>query len=75
MATIYSDSFHGGKGHTDGDDLPLAHAFQDAADDLTELRSKVIVLATMLDAELTLGGGYVAAATPTAMKTVNGGER
>jgi len=75
MATIYSDSFHGGNGHTDGDDVPLALALQDTADDLSELRSKVIVLATKLDAEITLGGGYVTAATPATMKTVNGGER
>lgn len=75
MATIYSDSFHGGAGHTDGDEVPLALAFQDTADDLAELREKLISTLTQLDTEGGLGGGYVAGNTPDAMKTVNGGER
>ena len=51
---------------------PLKDLFDAAADDLTEVRAKIVVLATMLDAEGTLGGGYVTAATPAAANLVKG---
>lgn len=45
---------------------------QDVADDLAELRSKLISTLTQLDTEGGLGGGYVSGNTPDAMKTVKG---
>lgn len=51
---------------------PMKDLFDAAADDLTEVRDKIVVLATMLDAEGTLGGGYVTAATPAVANLVKG---
>ena len=68
MATIYSDSFHRGKGHTDGDDVPFALAFQDVGDDLaavvarsdTTMQAKVDELATQQTAIRTKVDSFIA---------------
>jgi|GEM_PF-5296305 len=74
MATIDAQlDQHGGRGQSKESGVSTYKELYEAAvDDLTELRAKIIVLATMLDAEGTLGGGYVAAATPDALTLVKG---
>ncbi len=57
MSTIYTDSFHGDKGHTDGDELPLATAFQEVADDLNTVKPAAIAAVAVTD---TAGGAYTA---------------
>ena len=46
--------------------------FNAAYADVTDLRTKLVVVATMLDAEGTLGGGYVTAATPATQQLLKG---
>lgn len=75
MATIYSDSFHGGAGHTDGDEVPLALAFQDVADDLEGLRDGFVALTAKLDLDAGVTDTDYNTLNPTDNKTVNGGER
>lgn len=75
MATIDQLLGDGGQGRgvsrESGVD-PLVDLFNAAADDLTELHSKVTGLMVALDAEGALGGGYVAGFTPAAQTLVKG---
>lgn len=50
----------------------LALALRDIADDLAEIRTKFIATLTQLDTEGGLGGGYVTANSPDALKTIKG---
>lgn len=75
MATIYSDSFHGGAGHTDGDEVPLALAFQDVADDLDGIRTAFVALTAKLDLDAGVIDTDYNTLDPAVNKTVNGGER
>jgi hypothetical protein len=74
-SAIKEDYFTGGAGMAPtGTDFhpPLAQALRDGIDDITDLRTKLLAVCTMLDAEAGLGGGYVAAGTPAAQALTKG---
>ncbi len=69
--TVQKDrKYDGGQELTNKGGLDLD--LQDVADDLAELRAKLISTLTQLDTEGALGGGYVTANTPDPMKTTKG---
>jgi len=74
MATIKTDSFSGGVGQQPGYGTPeLADSFRDVADDLTELRSKLISLLAKLDADAgVMDTNYASTLTPAALTTIKG---
>ena len=49
---------------------PVKELFDAAADDITEIHTKMTALMVALDAEGGLGGGYVAGFTPAAQTLV-----
>jgi hypothetical protein len=85
MATIKTDFGSGGANLTPNDSAgspSLATTVRDIADDLVELRTKLIALLTKLDLDFTgenaavlaseLDVNYVATCSPAALKTIKG---
>ncbi len=73
MATIPLDFGKAGKGVTSDGTPQLADVARDIADDLTELRTRLIAVLAKLDLDAGVTDtNYAALQTPAALKTIKG---